>query len=397
VNISTEKERAGVQASMETSRSIEQLETPCLLLDQSRMMRNMTDLKQHLDNLGVSSRPHLKTAKSIEVARRVINGPTGPATVSTLKEAELFGAAGISDLLYAVGITPNKLDRVAAIRASGINLSLIVDSPEAARAVAAKALATRDRIPTLIEVDSDGHRAGIQIDDVQRLVAVGRALEDGGAELRGIMTHAGGSYDCCSAEQIEFSAEQERAVALLSASALRQAGLPAPVVSIGSTPTAFFSRDLTGVTEVRAGTFVFFDLFMAGLGVCTYDDIALSVLTTVVSHQRAKGWILVDAGWMALSRDRGTAKQSLDQGYGLACDSLGRPYKDLIMIETSQEQGILAIRPGSNASLPELPVGALVRILPNHACATSAQHDRYNVIGTDSNQVVAQWHIFRGW
>jgi len=136
---------------------------------------------------------------------------------------------------------------------------------------------------------------------------------------------------------------------------------------------------------------------MAGLGVCTYDDIALSVLATVVSHQRAKGWILVDAGWMALSRDRGTAKQSLDQGYGLACDSLGRPYKDLIMIETSQEQGILAIRPGSNASLPELPVGALVRILPNHACATSSQHDRYNVIGTDSNQVVAQWHIFRGW
>jgi D-serine deaminase-like pyridoxal phosphate-dependent protein len=397
VNIRKEREQWHMEHLVDTGRPIEQLETPCLLLDESRMMRNVTGLKQRLESLGVPLRPHLKTAKSIDVARRVINVPTGSATVSTLKEAEEFGAAGICDLLYAVGITPNKLDRVAAIRSSGINLSIVVDSPEGARAVAAKALATRDRIPALIEVDSDGHRAGIPIDDVQRLVAVGRALQDGGAELRGIMTHAGGSYDCCSAAQIEAFAEQERAVAVQSAAALRQAGLPVPVVSVGSTPTAFFARDLTGVTEVRAGTFVFFDLFMAGLGVCTHDDIALSVLATVVSHQRAKGWILVDAGWMALSRDRGTAKQSLDQGYGLACDSLGRPYQDLIMIETSQEQGILAIRPGSNASLPELPVGALVRILPNHACATSAQHDRYDVIGPDSNRVLAQWQTFRGW
>ena len=322
---------------------------------------------------------------------------TGPATVSTLKEAEQFGAAGICDLLYAVGITPNKLDRAAAIRASGINLSVIVGNLEAARAVAAKALATRDRIPTLIEVDSDGHRAGIQIDDIQRLVEVGRALQDGGAELRGVLTHAGGSYDCGSVAQLEAAAEQERAAAVHAAKALRQAGLPAPVVSVGSTPTAFFARDLTGVTEVRAGTFVFFDLFMAGLGVCTHDDIALSVLATVIDHHRAKGWILVDAGWTAMSRDRGTAKQSIDQGYGLTCDVSGKPYRDLIMVEANQEHGILAIRPGSNAVLPELPVGTLVRILPNHACATSAQHDRYNVIAPNSNRVLAQWPIFRGW
>lgn len=361
------------------------------------MMRNVTRLKHGLETFGVPLRPHLKTSKSVDVAKRMIDPLTRAATVSTLREAEEFGSAGFSDLLYAVGITPNKLDRVAAIRAKGIDLSVVVDSLEAAEAVAAQARATRDRIPTLIEVDSDGHRAGIPADEVHRLVEVGRALHHGGAELRGVMTHAGRSYESRTGAEIEAFAEKERVAAVCSASALRHAGLPAPVVSIGSTPTALFARDLNGVTEVRAGTFAFFDLFMTGLGVCSLDEIALSVLTTVVSHQRDKGWILVDAGWMALSRDRGTAKQSADQGYGLACDVRGVPYKDLLMIEANQEQGILAIRSGSTATLPDLQVGSLVRILPNHACATSAQHRQYNVIEGGSDLVIAEWPIFRGW
>lgn len=397
MNISGERNAATAQDAVDGGRTIEQLATPCLLLDQSCMMKNVTRLKRRLDAFGVPLRPHLKTSKSVDVAKRIIDSQAAAATVSTLREAEEFGSAGVGDLLYAVGITPNKLDRVAAIRAGGINLSVVVDSLEAAEAVAAKASATRDRIPTLIEVDSDGHRAGIPADENHRLVEVGRALHHGGAELRGVMTHAGRSYESRTAAEIETFAEKERVAAVCAASALRHAGLPAPIVSVGSTPTALFARNLNGVTEVRAGTFVFFDLFMTGLGVCTLDEIALSVLTTVVSHQRDKGWILVDAGWMALSRDRGTAKQAADQGYGLVCDVLGRPYKDLLMVEANQEQGILAIRSGSTATLPDLQVGSLVRILPNHACATSSQHRRYNVIEAGSTQVLAEWPIFRGW
>ena len=236
-----------------------------------------------------------------------------------------------------------------------------MDSTDAARAVAAKSSASGDRIPTLIEVDSDGRRAGVQINDTQRLVDVGRILHEGGAELIGVMTHAGGSYDCCSDAQITTFAEQERLVAVRSAGALRQAGLPAPIVSaLAPHLPLSFAEDLTGVTEVRAGTFVFFDLFMSGLGVCKLDDIAISVLAIGRRVTSAtKGWILVDAGWMAMSRDRGTAKQRLDQGYGLVCDLAGRPYIDLVMIEASQEQGILEIRPGSDAPLPDLPVGSL--------------------------------------
>ena len=157
------------------------------------------------------------------------------------------------------------------------------------------------------------------------------------------------------------------------------------------------ARDLAGVTEVRAGVFVFFDLVMAGIGVCAPDDVALSVLATVLGHQRDKGWIIVDAGWMAMSRDRGTARQPLDQGYGLVCDADGRPYADLIMIDANQEHGILAVRPGSAASCPDLPVGSSVRILPNHACATGAQHDRYHVVRGGDRRVHAVWQRFNGW
>lgn len=371
------------------------LPTPCLLLEQQRMEHNISRLTAHLDRLGVRLRPHLKTSKSIDIARRLMASPAGPATVSTLKEAEEFAAAGVRDILYAVGIAPAKLERAFALRKRGIDLSIVVDNVEQARAVTAKCRESGLTIPTLIEIDSDGHRAGIQPGDFL-LVEIARILQEGGADPRGIMTHAGGSYDARSERELVAAAEQERAAAVTCAERLRAAGYASPVVSVGSTPTAHFARDLTGVTEVRAGVFVFFDLVMAGIGVCAIDDIAISVLASVIGHQPAKQQILVDAGWMALSRDRGTANQPVDQYYGVVCDPSGRPYPDLIMRHANQEHGVLELRPGSSACLPELPVGSLVRILPNHACATAAQHSHYNVVV--DGQPVAQWpRIPPGW
>src|SRR5581483_1276105 len=141
----------------------------------------------------------------------------------------------------------------------------------------------------------------------------------------------------------------------------------------------------------------FFDLVMHGIGVCKLDDIAVSVLATVIGKKPDKGWILVDAGWMAMSRDRGTGNQPVDQGYGVVCDVHGKPYPDLIVDQTSQEHGILALRKGSTKELPDLPIGARVRILPNHACATGAQHDAYNVVGGGKLEIVARWPRIRGW
>ncbi|WMD21396.1 DSD1 family PLP-dependent enzyme [Achromobacter seleniivolatilans] len=379
-----------------TPATLNTLETPCLLLDETRMMRNIERLNGLMASHGVQLRPHLKTPKSIEVARRVMTHPNGPAAVSTLQEAEQFAAAGVTDLLYAVGVSPAKLDRVLALRQRGVDLTVVVDSIEAARAVSTRALAAGADVPALIEIDCDGHRAGVQPGNHEQLLAVARVLHEAGC-LRGVMTHAGESYGCRSVEAIADMAEQERWAAVSCAEAIRKAGLPCPVVSVGSTPTAHFARNLDGVTEVRAGVYVFFDLVMAGLGVCSVDDIAATVLTTVIGHQADKGWILVDAGWMAMSRDRGTAKQPVDQLYGLVCDVNGKVYPDLLLAETNQEQGIITLRAGSSATLPDLPLGTKLRIVPNHACATCAQHEAYEVVRPGEPEVVAHWERFRGW
>ncbi|WP_025135980.1 DSD1 family PLP-dependent enzyme [Achromobacter sp. DH1f] len=376
--------------------TLDTLDTPCLLLDDTRMTRNIERLNGLMAGHGVQLRPHLKTPKSIEVARRVMASPQGPAAVSTLQEAEQFAAAGVTDLLYAVGVAPAKLDRVLALRGRGVNLTVVVDSIQAAQAVAERARQAGAGIPALIEIDCDGHRAGVQPGHTDPLLAIARVLHGAGC-LQGVMTHAGESYGCRSLEAIAAMAEQERLAAVTCADAIRAAGLPCPVVSVGSTPTAHFARNLEGVTEVRAGVYVFFDLVMAGLGVCSVDDIAATVLTTVIGHQPDKGWILVDAGWMAMSRDRGTAKQPVDQLYGLVCDADGKVYPDLLLAETNQEQGIIKLRAGSGAVLPDLPLGTRLRVVPNHACATCAQHDAYEVLHSGSRDIVAHWERFRGW
>ena len=372
------------------------LETPCLLLDEARLRANLAGMRAHLDRLGVAFRPHLKTAKSIAVARLAMTDPTGPATVSTLREAEYFAAAGVRDIVYAVGIAPQKLDRVGAIRRRwGADLAVVLDSVAQAEAVAAWGARNADPLPVLIEIDADGHRSGVKPGDAAALHAIGRAL-GADAILRGVMLHAGDSYGLSDPGALAGAAEHERVAAVTAAGHLRAAGLPCPVVSVGSTPTARFARDLAGVTEIRAGVFMFGDLFQAGIGSVAIDDIALSVLATVIGHRRDRRWIVTDAGWMALSRDRGTARQTVDQGYGLVCDRAGRPYPDLIVADANQEHGILALRPGSGATLPDLPIGARVRILPNHACATGAQYDRYHVIDA-GGRVGAVWPRINGW
>jgi D-serine deaminase-like pyridoxal phosphate-dependent protein len=377
--------------------SIADLPTPSLLLDLAKLDRNAARMRARMAGApDVILRPHLKTAKNVDVALRVFGGAPGPITVSTLLEAEHFAAAGFRDILYAVGIAPQKLERVVAIRRGGVDLAIILDSIEAADAVSAAAQRSGDALPVLIEIDSDGHRAGVAPGDASLLTEIARRLSAGSAEPRGVMTHAGGaSYDTADPAEQQAVAARERAAVIEAAGILRAAGFAAPVVSVGSTPTALSPGDLAVITEVRAGVYHFFDLVMAGLNICGFEDIAISVLATVIGHQRDKGWILVDAGWMAMSRDRGTARQAVDQGYGLVCDESGRPLPDLIMVAANQEHGILALRPGSAATLPDLPVGSLVRVLPNHACATAAQHDCYYVV--EDGEITAHWPRFNGW
>jgi len=378
--------------------SLTSLETPALVLDAERMQANARMMQERAISLGVALRPHVKTAKCLEVAQAACGGMPGPITVSTLKEAEQFFAAGYTDILYAVGIAPGKLAHVARLRRAGCDLKILVDNAALAQAVAQARLTEAVDLPTLLEIDSDRHRSGLKPDD-PALLAVASQLRDGGVTVAGVLTHAGESYNCRSRAEIEAMAEQERAACVQAAENLRAAGHACPIVSVGSTPTARYVRNLDGVTELRAGVYIFFDLVMAGLGVCTLDEIALSVLVTVLGHQADRGWLLTDGGWMAMSRDRGTARQAVDQGYGLVCDLAGQPIAGLQMRDANQEHGILAFDTpqGARDLQAEFPVGTMLRILPNHACSTGAQHSAYQVVRGASTHIEAIWPRFNGW
>ena len=375
------------------------LETPAALIDLARMQRNISRMQTRMNELGVRFRPHVKTSKCLPVTRTQQAAGAQGITVSTLKEASQFFADGFTDILYAVSIVSAKLPQALALRRQGCDLKIITDSLVSAKAIASFGREKGELFEVWIEIDSDGHRSGIKPDDAA-LLDVARALHGGGQKLGGVMTHAGGSYDFDTPEALAAMAEQERAACVRAAERIRAAGMPCAVVSVGSTPTALSATRLEGVTEVRAGVYVFFDLVMHNIGVCNTSDIALSVLTTVIGHQREKGWAIVDAGWMAMSRDRGTQKQKHDFGYGQVCSLDGEVLHGYVVSGANQEHGIVSLQ-GDVSSIAELdiasrfPVGSQLRILPNHACATGAQFPAYQAVGQDGG--VTEWLRFYGW
>jgi D-serine deaminase-like pyridoxal phosphate-dependent protein len=359
------------------------LPTPCLVLDRTILRRNIARMADTVGRHGVALRPHMKTAKSIDVARLALAGQAGGITVSTLAEAEYFAAHGIADILYAVGITPQKLDHVAKLNATGARVMVITDDPETAGAIAAHPLPP----PTLIEIDTGESRGGVTPDD-DDLLEIATVL---GARLAGVMTHAGHSYSGRSIGDMVRIAEAERAGVVRAAEHLRGAGHAAPIVSMGSSPTALHAESLAGVSEVRAGVYMFGDLFQAEIGTNAVDDIAVTVLTSVIG--RRPGRLLVDAGGLALSKDRSTEAVPRDYGYGLVLNLAGQKFGDAIVRRAYQEHGVIERDAGEPI---ELRVGDKLRIAPNHTCMTAAAHDRYHVIdGGDS--VVAVWPRVNGW
>jgi D-serine deaminase-like pyridoxal phosphate-dependent protein len=364
--------------------NVADLPTPCLVLDRSILRRNIARMAERLAVLGVPLRPHMKTAKSIEVARLALAGQPGGITVSTLAEAEYFAAHGIIDILYAVGITPQKLVQVAKINAAGARVMVITDDAEAASAIA-----THPGAPTtLIEIDTGEMRGGVGPDDPMLLEIAGRL----GPLLAGVMTHAGHSYAGRTPEDMALIAEAERAGVVRAAERLRAAGHEVPIVSMGSSPTALHAESVKGVTEIRAGVYMFGDLFQSEIGTHAVGDIAVTVLASVIGQR--PGQVVIDAGGIALSKDRSTQATPSDYAYGLALDAAGKPtLGHSLVMRAYQEHGVVALDPAISIALP---IGAKLRVAPNHTCMTVAAHDRYFV--TDGGpEVVAVWPRVNGW
>jgi D-serine deaminase-like pyridoxal phosphate-dependent protein len=378
-----------------TPQTIDDLPTPALILDRAILRRNLKRMSEKLRDAGVILRPHVKTAKSVQIGRMAVEGHDGRITVSTLAEARYFAQGGFKDILYGVGIIPSKLAAVTELRRQGVNLRVITDNLAVARAIAAAAT-DGDTFSVLIEIDSGGGRAGLPYPALPGLLDIARVLSSApGVELAGVMTHAGHSYHENTIEGIAAVAEQERLAITGAADKLRTAGIPCSIVSAGSTPTATHSRNFTGITEMRPGVYVFNDLDQQLIGSCGAGDLALSVLASVIGHYPHRNQMLIDAGALALSKDISAQEFQPKVGYGTIADA---PAKDMAVIACSQEHGFVA----SDDPLPygNMPVGTRVRILPNHACITAAAYDRYYVIDSDldgGKSVVDVYDRINGW
>ena len=364
--------------------TLDDLPTPCLVLDRTILQRNIDVMAATLARLNVPLRPHMKTAKSIDVARLATTGQPGGITVSTLAEAEYFFAHGITDILYAVGITPQKLRHVCKLNSTGAQIIVITDDLAMADMIAAQPSPPR----VLIEIDSGEERGGVAPDSDLLLTMASRL----GSCLAGVMTHAGHSYASRRISDIIHVAETERSAVAGAAARLRAAGFTADIVSAGSSPTARHAENLAGITEMRAGVYMFGDLFQAEIQTHAHDAIAVTVLTTVIG--RRPGRILVDAGGLALSKDRSTEATAHDFGFGLALDIGGtRAFGSSVVRKAYQEHGVIDLDPGYPV---DPPIGTKLRIAPNHTCMTAAAHDRYFVVD-GGQEVAAIWHRVNGW
>jgi D-serine deaminase-like pyridoxal phosphate-dependent protein len=375
--------------------SLQRLETPGLILDIDRLEINASAMRTRCAELGVQLRPHLKTSKSLGVAEIATGGGFGPITVSTIKEAEYFARGGYRDILYAVAMAGSKLAHIDRIqRETGARILIVIDTIEAATMVARRARSFGQSVFCLIEVDCGEHRSGV-LPEADLLIPLARILSSApNVVLEGVMTHAGHSYSSANRDVVEGIAELERRAAVDAACILRGAGFDCPVVSVGSTPTVLFARHLDGVTEVRCGIYLFWDLAQLSRNVCRTEDIAVSVLASVIGHNSANMSIIIDAGALALSKDLGANAHLPDVKYGYVCDpsSLVR-FAGLSVDVVHQEHGTITVP--SADWFDRLPIGSLVRILPNHACLTCAAYDTYWTVR--GGELAGTWSKINGW
>jgi D-serine deaminase-like pyridoxal phosphate-dependent protein len=372
--------------------NLETLKTPCLILDIERVKRNAARVGEIARKNNVRLRPHVKTHKCAEVARIQTAGWDGALTVSTLAEAQAFLGHGFADLTYAVPVEPGKFAEAIEIVRSGAKLNLITDDREIPALLDEAARQAAVKFDVFLKVDCGYHRCGVAPESTEAFEIPRRISDAKNLNFAGILTHAGHSYHARSTAEIRQIAAQERDVMTEFAERLRDASIAVPTVSIGSTPTVHHVDHLAGVDEIRPGNYVFFDAFQATLGSCGFEDCALTVLSAVVHRDRERRKIIVDAGAIALSKDRGAVELDETCGYGRVLDLAGNDL-GLRVESVSQEHGSSHV--ADDNVFERLKTGTRVRILANHSCLTAAQHAAFNVL--ENGEIVDRWQINRGW
>jgi D-serine deaminase-like pyridoxal phosphate-dependent protein len=357
------------------------VETPALLLHRDVMERNLKRMADRAKRLGVALRPHIKTHKCLELGRRQEAHGANGVTVSTLFEAGAFARGGFTDLTWAFPLDRTHLPHVQRL-AGQATVRIILDDLETAKAVSGTGL------HVWLKVDCGYHRAGVDPSSRYGLEVARELGAERGVIFDGILSHSGHAYRTRNKDEAGQVAEQERQVMAWFAELLRKDGLPVRGVSVGSTPAMAAAKDLTGVTEARPGNYIFYDRTMVLIGCCEPQDVAVSVLATVVSHQPGASHFVVDSGALSLSKDLGPTHLGLEPAFGEV-----RGHPELTVASVSQEHGL--IRAAAPAAIEgKFKVGDRIEIIPNHSCLTEAHFDEYVVI--DGGRMIDRWHIERG-
>jgi len=361
------------------STTIDQLETPEVLVDHDRLIANIKRVQAIADRHVLALRPHAKTHKCIEIAQlQIEHGAIGVAA-SKVDEAIIFiesGAIRSITIAYPI-VDQRKLDRlVTAAERNHVDLRITVDSAigiEIARRSGA-------RLHVFLKVDVGLHRCGINEASPDLCPLAARI--GGNLEFAGLLSHAGHAYGASNFRDIVCVAEEERLTLLRVCDRLLADGIAVREISVGSTPTVLGSESFEGITAIRPGNYVFLDATALRLGIASANDVALSVLTTIISANDR--YFIIDAGSKVLSSDLGAHGTGGNAGYGLAFrldDPSGQPLR---VVRLSEEHGFVE-REG------DLAIGTKLRVIPNHACPVANLAERLTVVSGD--HVVDQWAV----
>jgi D-serine deaminase-like pyridoxal phosphate-dependent protein len=346
------------------------LTTPCLVVDLSRLEANIARMTSALGGRGVGLRPHAKTHKSVRIAAMQVEAGADGITVATLDEAEVFAAAGISDIFIAYTVWPSG-DKARRMRrlAERVRLRVGTDSVHAIEQIAAT---LGDSVEVSIEINSGAGRCGVHPSGVAPIVTA--ALEHG-VRLVGVFTHGGHAY--YGADAVVPAAEDERRTLHEAAEVMRDAGIEPLVISAGSTPTALHSSR-PPVNEERPGGYVFGDLDAVVHGACEVDDLAAVVVSTVVSVAAKAGQFVIDCGSKAIGKEEATLPFS---GFGTIAE-----FPRSVLVKLSEEHGIVTAGTG-----PMPQVGDVVTVVPNHSCPVLAAMSEMVVV--KDGDVVDTWPV----
>jgi len=327
---------------------IEALDTPLPVVDLDRAERNIEKLQSYLDKHGVASRPHIKTHKLPAFAHKQLEAGAVGITCQKISEAAVMAAAGIKDIMITYNIMGQAKIEPLAQLAKQADLSIAIDSEVALETIAKAAKLAERTIKILVEFESGNNRVGVQTP--QDALSLARKIQEKDwLEFDGLMTYP------CGEQAGAFIAEAKQV--------FKDANVEIKTVSAGGTPGMWHVHEVEGVTELRAGTYIYNDLNIVGSGAASLDDCALHVHATVVSRP-TDDRAVIDAGSKTLSSD--LVKSEYGKGYGLVLE-----YPDAIIYKLNEEHGIIDL--STCESKPQ--IGEVIRIVPNHVCVVTNLHD----------------------